>query len=155
MEAMTHRPSGADTGAVPGIAATADDQIVCEKILRLCTHRYWIDLHEEPDHYLGCPECRARFAFSSAHAARARPTLSPREFLDRTIPKPSLDEALAERVLSLLEDAGFTSSLHLHSGSCVVSVSGHGGSFRSLKRETQAAAICDVAAQVCRSGIIG
>jgi hypothetical protein len=147
---MTPRPL-----PTPGIAAKADDQIVCEKVLRICLHPFWISIHEGPDHFLGCPDCRVRFLFHSADTDQAPPSITPREFLDRTIPKPSLDEALAERVLDTMEEAGFALSVRVRGEACVVAANGRGFDFRSQPRETRPAAICDVAAQVCRAGLLG
>jgi hypothetical protein len=75
-----------------------------------------------------------------------------------TLNRPSADDALALRVARLVADRGFFVPVPTQpacpSGFVQYMWGGGGRCFCSRPHPTRAAAICDAAAQVCRSGVL-
>lgn len=134
--------------------ATADEQVVALKVLGACTHRYWSEFTDRrDDRIIVCSDCKEEFKFRDGLFGQTEPLFSPSDFLLRFVPHASQDELLAATVLRRIESAGWISMLRTAPEGYVQFLTNNGVRFASsASHSTKAAAICDVAAQLCRSG---
>lgn len=133
--------------------ATADEQIVASKVLGACTHRDWSEFRDRRDvRILVCSDCKEEFKFCDGDFGQEEPLLPPSDFLLRFVPHASQDKLLAATVLRRIESAGWSPMLRTGPDGYVQLLSNNGVRFASASHITKAAAICDAAAQLCRSG---
>lgn len=133
--------------------ATGDEQIVASKVLGACTHRDWSEFRDRRDaRILVCSDCKEEFNFCDGVFGQAEPLFSPSDFLLRFVPHASQNELLAATVLRRIESAGWSSMLRTGFEGYVQLLSHNGVRFASASHSTKAEAICDAAAQLCRSG---
>lgn len=146
---------GIDSRSEKRVPATADEQIVASVILGACTHRDW---SEFKDKHLGrmlvCSDCNSEFEYSERlpdWSLRDR-QVSPGDYLLCFVPHSAQDELLAALVVRRIEAAGWTAMMRTGPSGFTQSFSRNGIRFASSSSRTQAAAICEAAAQLARSG---
>jgi hypothetical protein len=135
--------------------ASLDEQVVATTILGACTHRYWTEFKDKHrERVLVCSECAREFDFSGLYfdMPRTEPEMSPSDYLLRFVPHTAQDELLAALVVRRVEGAGWTAMMRTGPGGFVQTFSRNGVQFASHPRSVKAAAICEAAAQLARSG---
>lgn len=133
--------------------ATVGEQIVASNVLGACTHRDWSEFRDRrDDRILVCSDCKEEFKFCDGVFGQAEPLFSPSDFLLRFVPHASQDELVAATVLRRIESVGWSPMLRTGPEGYVQILSSNGVRFASASHSTKAAAICDAAAQLCRSG---
>ena len=133
--------------------ATPDEQIVATVILGMCTHRDWSEFTDKYQaRVLVCSDCRSEFRFPDW--SPRDPQVSPSDYLLRFVPHAAQDELLAVTVVRRIEAEGWTAMMRSGPNGFVQIFSKNGVRYTSSPGQTKAAAICEVGAQLARSGLL-
>jgi hypothetical protein len=144
-----HSPG--DARANPDRPATDDERVIAEKILGHCVHDEWTELTTRAGSIeISCRGCDQTFFYREPKLGER---VDVRRFLLAQIVKPEEDDVVAQQVSRTTERAGWTVALRSGDGRWICTFSAMGRAFASRQHASRAAAICEAAAKVGRSGL--